>query len=196
MDQHEDQLVEVEDRTVIEKGHARNLRNPMPRETAEDFGGQIESAADKPLPDIPMNFRPAIGFAAVLMVGLPASSRAQSTASSTVSDSATKSSDGPFDTWSDKPIGAYDLVIVLPERKMPAALTISETNGRLSALLWPEGDHDGKVMDVAVKGVDLVLSTVANRGPVTITIEKRGKTLSGTWVMGMEHGPLTGITKS
>jgi hypothetical protein len=182
--------------SAIEDEHARNLRNPLRRETVEEFGGQIEPASDIPLPDIPMKFRTALGFTAVLMIGLPASSRAQNTAGSPVSDSATKSSEGPLDTWSGKPIGAYDLVIVLPERKMPAALTISETNGRLSALLWPEGDHDGKVMDVAVKGVDLVLSTVASRGPVTITIEKRGKTLSGTWVMGMEHGSLTGNTKS
>ena len=143
-----------------------------------------------------MTFRTALGFTAALMLGVPVISSAQTTASSTVSDSAAKPAEGPLDTWSDKPIGAYDLVIVLPERKMPAALTISETNGRLSALLWPEGDHDGKVMDVTVKGVDLVLSTVANRGPVTITIEKRGTALSGTWTMGMQHGSLTGNTKS
>lgn len=137
----------------------------------------------------------AIGFSAAVLIALPASSSAQNSPTSTIGDNAAKSSDGPAETWSAKPIGSYDLVIDTPERKMPAALTISETDGKLSALLWPEGDKDGHVLAVTVKGVDLVLTGDAPRGPVTITIERRGKNLSGTWSMGSEGGSLKGTTK-
>ncbi len=144
-----------------------------------------------------MKFRLALGFTAAVLMGLPGSSSGQSSPGSVVHDSVAKSSEAlsPPDTWSAKPIGSYDLVLDTRERKMPTALTISETNGKLSALVWPEGDNDGRVMDVTVNGVDLVLTTVVPRGPVTITIEKRGKTLSGKWSMGMEGGLLTGTTK-
>ena len=143
-----------------------------------------------------MKFFMAVGFLAAVLIGLPASSFAQNSPTPIVGDSAAKSSEGPAETWSAKPVGSYDLVLDTPERKMPAALTISETDGKLSALLWPEGDNDGHTMDVAVKGVDLVLTTVAPRGPVTITIERRGKNLSGTWSMGSEGGSLKGSTKA
>ena len=143
-----------------------------------------------------MKFLIAFGFAAAALAGVPASSSAQTNAGSTVGDGVAKSAEAPAEAWSAKPIGKYDLVFDLTDRKMPTALTITETDGKLSALVWPEGDNDGRVMDVTVKGVDLVLSTVVPRGPVTITIEKRGKSLSGTWSMGMEHGSLTGTPKS
>ena len=143
-----------------------------------------------------MKFLIAFGLSAAVLAGLPANSSAQSSAGSTVSDSVAKSAEAPAEAWSAKPIGKYDLVLDLTDHKMPASLTITETDGKLSALLWPEGDNDGHVMDVTVKGADLVLTAIAAHGPVTITIEKRGKNLSGSWSMGMEHGPLTGSTKS
>ena len=143
-----------------------------------------------------MKFSLAIAFSAAALIALPTSSSAQTNPGSVVHDSAGTSSEGPAEPWSTKPIGSYDLVLDTPERKMRAALTISETDGNLSALLWPEGDNDGHVMDVTVKGVDLVLTTVAPRGPVIITIERRGKNLSGSWSMGSEHGSLIGSTKS
>lgn len=143
-----------------------------------------------------MKFLIAIGFSAAALACLPATSSGQSTPSASVADSAAKSTEGPAEAWSAKPIGSYDLVIEMPDRKMPAALTISETDGNLSALLWPEGDNDGHVMNVTVKGVDLVLTATAPRGPVTITLERRGKNLSGTWSMGSEGGSLKGSVKA
>ena len=143
-----------------------------------------------------MKFFVAIGFSAAVLISLPTSSSAQTNPGSIVHDSAATSSEAPAEAWSAKPIGSYDLVLDTPERKMPAALTISETDGNLSALLWPEGDNDGHTMNVAVKGVDLVLTAVAPRGPVTITIERRGKNLSGTWSMGSEGGSLKGSIKA
>lgn len=143
-----------------------------------------------------MKFLLALGFSAAVLIGVPASSSAQTAPGLIVRDSAAKTSEGPAETWSAKPIGSYDLVIDMPERKMPAALTISETDGNLSALLWPEGDNDGHVMNVTVKGVDLVLTAMAPRGPVTITLERRGKNLTGTWSMGSEGGSLKGSVKA
>jgi hypothetical protein len=122
------------------------------------------------------------------LIALSASSSAQTSPTSTIGDSATKSSEGSAETWSAKPIGSYDLVIDTPDRKMPAALTISEADGKLSALLWPEGDNDGRVLDVTVKGVDLVLTGVAPCGPVTITIERRGTNLANrAWGVGVDR---------
>jgi hypothetical protein len=138
----------------------------------------------------------ALGFSASLLIGVPESSSAQTGPGLIVRDSAAKNKEGPSDTWSAKPIGSYDLVLDTPERKIPSALTISERDGKLSALLWPEGDNDGHVMDVTVKGVDLVLTAIASHGPVTITIERRGRNLDGIWTMGGEGGSLKGSIKT
>jgi hypothetical protein len=79
---------------------------------------------------------------------------------------------------------------------MPSDLTITESDGKVTALFWPVGDNDGHVMTVTVKGTDLILNAETPRGPVVFDIERRGAKLTGTWQMGIEHGTLEGITKS
>lgn len=102
----------------------------------------------------------------------------------------------PADAWSAKPLGKYDLVVKLSDRDMPTDLTITESDGKFTALFWPVGDNDGHYMTVTVNGTDLVLNAEAPRGHVVIHIERRGARLTGTWQMGSEHGTLEGTIKS
>jgi hypothetical protein len=103
---------------------------------------------------------------------------------------------GPAEPWSARPVGSYDLVVVLPESMSPATLTINETAGKLGAtLLLLEQPHPIP-LDVAVNGADLVLTLNRPEGPITIHIQRRGTNLSGNWTIGTdESGTLEGKVK-
>ena len=125
--------------------------------------------------------------ALVLCTGAPAA-RAQSAQAATADTAA--------EAWSAKPVGAYTLAMVLPERTMDVDLTIADSSGTLTAMFWPVGDNDGHQMHVAVQGTELVLTADSPRGAVRIVLQRRGQRLSGAWTLGEEHGTLTGAVKA
>jgi hypothetical protein len=100
------------------------------------------------------------------------------------------------DQWDWKPLGNYDVVLETPDRQVAVTITISESSGKLVALFWPAGDEEGQAMEATVIGADLVISANTRRGPIELNIERRGQTLSGTWMLGNKHGSLKGMVTS
>jgi hypothetical protein len=94
--------------------------------------------------------------------------------------------------WDTRPVGLYNLELTLPERLMPARLTVSDVGGKLVASLWPEGDHEGHEMAVTVKDTELVFDAEAPRGHVQIVLQHEGDRVVGTWSMGPQRGALRG----
>ncbi len=125
--------------------------------------------------------------ASVLCIPAP-TARAQTTTAVTPDTSA--------EAWAAKPVGAYTLAMVLPERTMDVDLTIADSSGTLTAMFWPVGDNDGHPMQVTVQGTDLILTAESPRGAVRIVLQRRAEKLSGTWTLGEEHGTLTGVVKA
>jgi hypothetical protein len=98
--------------------------------------------------------------------------------------------------WESKPLGTYDVVLDTPDHPIAVTITISETSGKLVALFWPASDDQGQVMDATVIGTDLVLSANTRRGAFELNIERRGKSLSGTWMLGNNKGSFKGEVTS
>jgi hypothetical protein len=98
--------------------------------------------------------------------------------------------------WESKPIGTYDVVLDTPDHPIEVTITISETSGKLIALFWPASDDQGQVMDATVIGTDLVLSANTRRGAFELNLERRGKGLSGFWMLGNKKGSLKGEVTS
>jgi hypothetical protein len=98
--------------------------------------------------------------------------------------------------WEAKPVGTYDVVLDTPDHPIAVTITISETSGKLVALFWPATDDQGQVMEATVIGTDLVLSASTRRGAFELNIERRGKGLSGFWMLGNNKGSLKGEVTS
>jgi len=96
------------------------------------------------------------------------------------------------DAWAAVPAGTYHLDIQLPERVMPATLTITDSSGTAKASLLPEGDQDALGLKVAVKSAELTLSGQAERGPVEIVLTHKGSEIDGKWAYGPQSGTLKG----
>ena len=94
--------------------------------------------------------------------------------------------------WDAKPLGNYELVLANADHPVAVTITISEVSGKLIALFWPESDEQGQAMEATVIGTDLVLSANTRHGAIELNIERRGKALSGTWMLGDKHGSLKG----
>jgi hypothetical protein len=95
--------------------------------------------------------------------------------------------------WSARPVGVYNLEIALSDRAMPARLTVSEVDGKLTASLWPEGDNDAHEMSVSVKDTDLIFDAEAPRGHVQLVLQHEGDRITGSWSYGQERGALRGM---
>jgi hypothetical protein len=103
---------------------------------------------------------------------------------------------GAAEPWSAKPVGAYDIVIPSGDAMMIATLTINEVGGKLSATFVQLDDAEPMMMDVAVKGTDLVLTVNRPRNPITVHLQHRGPQLSGNWTLGTEEsGTVEGKAK-
>jgi hypothetical protein len=98
--------------------------------------------------------------------------------------------------WDAKPLGTYDVVLDTPDHQVQVTITISETSSKLVALFWPASDEQGQVMEATVIGTDLVLSSTTRRGAFELNIERRGKALSGNWMLGNKKGSLKGEVTS
>ena len=98
--------------------------------------------------------------------------------------------------WESKPLGTYDVVLDTPDHPIAVTITISEVSGKLVALFWPASDDQGQIMDATVIGTDLVLSANTRRGAFELNIERRGKSLSGNWMLGNKQGSLKGEVTS
>ena len=96
------------------------------------------------------------------------------------------------DAWAAVPVGTYHLDIQLPERVMPATLTITDSSGTAKASLLPEGDQHALGLKVAVKSAELTLSGQAERGPVEIVLTHKGSEIDGKWAYGPQSGTLKG----
>ena len=96
-------------------------------------------------------------------------------------------------TWQARPVGIYNLELTLPERLMPARLTVSEADGKLVGSLWPEGDNEAHAMAVTVKDTELVFDAEAPRGHVQIVLQHEGDRIVGSWSMGLQRGALRGV---
>jgi hypothetical protein len=125
-----------------------------------------------------------ISFAAV-----PASAQAAAQAGS---PSGAAASAPKGDAWAAVPAGTYHLDIQLPERVMPAALTITDSSGTPTASLRPEGDQDALALKVTVKNTELTLNGQAERGPVEIVLTHKGSEIDGKWAYGPQSGTLKG----
>jgi hypothetical protein len=96
------------------------------------------------------------------------------------------------DVWAAIPKGTYHLDIQLPERVMPATLTVTDSSGAPTATLLPEGDQDAHGMKVTVKGTELYLNSSAERGPIEIVLTHKGSEIDGKWAYGPQSGTLKG----
>jgi hypothetical protein len=130
-------------------------------------------------------------FGAVALISaaaMPAS--AQATAQAGNPSAAAASAKG--DAWAAVPAGTYHLDIQLPERVLPATLTITDSSGTATAKLLPEGDQDALALKVAVKSTELTLTGSAERGPVEIVLTHKGSEIDGKWAYGPQSGTLKG----
>ena len=96
------------------------------------------------------------------------------------------------DAWAKVPAGSYHLDIQLPERVMPATLTVTDSSGTPTASLLPEGDQSALPLKVTVKGSELTLNGSAERGPVEIVLTHKGSEIDGKWAYGPQSGTLKG----
>jgi hypothetical protein len=100
---------------------------------------------------------------------------------------------GSATTWDAHPTGKYLLALTLPDRKMQATLTISDSAGTPVALFWPEGDDEGHALSVTIHGSDLKLYASTPRGPFNMTLNRAADHITGRFSMGMEEsGPVEG----
>jgi len=130
----------------------------------------------------------ALGAVALIsMAAMPASAQAAAQAGT---PSAAAPASG--DKWAAVPAGSYHLDIQLPERVMPATLTITDSSGTPAATLLPEGDQDAHGMKVTVKGAELYLNSSAERGPIEIVLTHKGSEIDGKWAYGPQSGVLKG----
>ena len=96
------------------------------------------------------------------------------------------------DAWAAVPAGTYHLDIQLPERVLPATLTIADSSGTPTAKLLPEGDQGALPLKVTVKSTELTLNGSAERGPVEIVLTHKGSDIDGKWAYGPQSGALKG----
>ena len=132
-------------------------------------------------------------LSAAVIAALPVSANAQVK----LADSRTvPASNKVGESWEARPLGIYDVVLDTPDRAVNVRITISETQNKLVALFWADGDEEGQAMDVMVGGSDLVLTANTRKGPMEVTIARRGAKLSGNWQLGAQHGSLKGQVTS
>ena len=95
--------------------------------------------------------------------------------------------------WDAHPTGKYLLELTLPDRKMQATLTLSDSVGTPVALFWPVGDNDGHALSVTVDGADLKLYASTPRGPFNMVLNRAADHVTGRFSMGLvESGPVDG----
>lgn len=127
---------------------------------------------------------------AVALISLAATSASAQAAAQAGTPSATAPATG--DKWAAVPAGTYHLDIQLPERVLPATLTITDSSGTATASLRPEGDQDALPLKVTVKSTELTLNGSAERGPVEIVLTHKGSEIDGKWAYGPQSGTLKG----
>jgi hypothetical protein len=133
-------------------------------------------------------------FSAAVLAALPVVS---ANAQVRLADSRTiPASNKGGDSWEAKPLGIYDVTLDTQDRAVSARITISQTQDKLVALFWADGDEEGQAMDVTVGGSDLVLSAKTRKGPMEVSISRFGNKLFGTWALGAKHGSLKGEVTS
>jgi hypothetical protein len=129
----------------------------------------------------------ALGAVALISVAArSASAQAAAQAGASAATAATG------DAWAALPTGTYHLDIQLPERVMPATLTITDSSGTPTASLLPEGDANALGLKVTVKNAELTLNGEAERGPVEIVLTHKGSEIDGKWAYGPQSGVLKG----
>ena len=94
--------------------------------------------------------------------------------------------------WAAVPAGVYKLDIQLPERVLPATITIKDSSGTPTATLLTEGDQNALPVKVTVKGTELVVNGDADKGPFEIVMLHQGDEITGKWTYGGDTGKLTG----
>ena len=134
----------------------------------------------------PSSILRALGAVALISLAARPTS-AQAAAQASVPTSAPKG-----EAWTAVPKGTYHLDIQMPERVMPATLTITDSSGAPVATLLPEGDQDAHGMKVTIKNPELYLNSEAERGPIEIVLTRQGTEISGKWAYGPQSGVLTG----
>jgi hypothetical protein len=129
-------------------------------------------------------------FGAVALVSVAAQSASAQAAAQAGSPTTATAAKG--DAWAALPAGTYHLDIQLPERVMPATLTITDSSGTPAASLLPEGDTNALGLKVTVKGAELTFNGQAERGPVEIVLTHKGSEIEGKWAYGLQSGVLKG----
>ena len=123
------------------------------------------------------------------MVALPVTA---ASAQPSVSATNIPASGEKADVWNANPVGVYDVTLKTNDGPVSARLTISNVGEKLVALLWPKGDISGQKLEVMVAGTELILSARTARGPMEVSIERRGQSMSGKWALGSQEGSLSG----
>ena len=131
------------------------------------------------------SFLRALAASALLLVAATAAN-AQTAAQSGAAPSA------PPTPWAAVPAGSYKLDIQLPERVLPATITVKDSSGTPTATLLTEGDSDAHPVKVTVKGTALVINGSADKGPFEIVMLRQGDEITGRWTYGGDTGKLTG----
>jgi hypothetical protein len=132
-------------------------------------------------------------LSATAIVALSAAqASAQSTAAAAQQPAATSSAAAPT-PWPSRPIGRYELQIVMPERVMPLVAVVSDSSGAVAGIIQPDGDPEPHAVKVTVKGTEMYLNTTAERGAVEIVLVRTGDQLTGRWSYGEGKGELKGV---
>jgi hypothetical protein len=128
----------------------------------------------------------ALAATALLVVATATIASAQAT-----TQSGSASSTAP-EKWADVPAGVYKLLIELPERPMPATLTIKDVAGVPTATFQAEGEQNANPVKVTIKGAELTVNGTAPKGAYEIVLTRQGKEIAGRWTYGGDTGKLTG----
>lgn len=113
-------------------------------------------------------------------------------AQSTTQSSSTAMNSAASTPWPAVPAGSYKLDIQLPERVMPAALTIKDSSGVPAATLLPAGEENAIPVTITIKSAELYVNGQAPKGLFEIVLLRQGDEITGRWSYGGDTGKLTG----
>ena len=94
--------------------------------------------------------------------------------------------------WGETPVGKYKVAIATPDGVLAGEIDLSEKDGKLAAQMMTADNGQFHALEATVKGTDLVLNLNRPKAPITLTLQKHGQRLSGTWSIDANTGTLEG----
>ena len=99
---------------------------------------------------------------------------------------------GAAEPWGETPVGKYKVAIATPDGVLAGEIDLSEKDGKLAAQMMTADNGQFHALEATVKGTDLVLNLNRPKAPITLTLQKHGQRLSGTWSIDANTGTLEG----